>query len=674
MEKPTVVGLYGLPGSGKTCLIQSLEAELGAENWVFFEGSEMIASICPGGLESFKALSEDQKRIFREIAVREMQSTCVRDQCAGVVTGHFMFWQEGEQEGTPAYTTTDWDVFTHIIYLGYSAETILHRTSNDSARKRLESATTHLERWQSEEVSQLRRICLEEGILFSVSHTPEHMAVNAATILEVFRTRNESQNLEAIRNVLTKSIRAHYGEVKTMLVFDGDGTMIAEDTGRLYWRHVADAGGTSDGEEQLREIFSSNSGYSYMSFRQAALLYAEASEQHDSETICQLVADAVSLRPEVVSLLQMISEQKEIGAMVITAGQSRIWQKILKKAGMKDSIRVVGNGNALKMYGDIIVSKAVKEHAVKCLQNDCNLQVWAFGDSPLDLDMMIRANEAVVVVGHEDNRSSSMDQALHEALRDPSFRPYQALLPKLVKPRLSADQLPILDMTDPHFLERLFDGRKITENVYVRCLHHTNAKTTDLLATPMRNAALAGPALRKAHQQVGWYLGVTCVADVIGLEPTPIRHVLGHRTQGSRLMFEEKTTILALMRGGEPMALGVSDAFPLATFAHVKDPESVSRDHLEGQVTLILVDSVINSGKTVVDFVQAIRGLHATIRIVVVAGVLQDQCLRETSHLLHEIARCPNIYLIALRTSVTKFIGTGSTDTGNRLFNTTRLA
>lgn len=54
------------------------------------------------------------------------------------------------------------------------------------------------------------------------------------------------------------------------------------------------------------------------------------------------------------------------------------------------------------------------------------------------------------------------------------------------------------------------------------------------------------------------------------------------------------------MRGGEPTAFGVSDAFPLAMFAHAGDAEDLKLHHLQGQLTVMLVDSVVNTGKTIV--------------------------------------------------------------------------
>ena len=49
----------------------------------------------------------------------------------------------------------------------------------------------------------------------------------------------------------------------------------------------------------------------------------------------------------------------------------------------------------------------------------------------------------------------------------------------------------------------------------------------------------------------------------------------------------------------EPMALGVSDVFPLAMFVHVDHSDDLKLHHLEGQRTVLLVDSVVNTGKKV---------------------------------------------------------------------------
>ncbi|KAJ5114524.1 hypothetical protein NUU61_000283 [Penicillium alfredii] len=66
-------------------------------------------------------------------------------------------------------------------------------------------------------------------------------------------------------------------------------------------------------------------------------------------------------------------------------------------------------------------------------------------------------------------------------------------------------------------------------------------------------------------------------------------------------------------------------------------------------------------------------GLHATVQIVVVARVVQDQAVAVGSNLMQELTRYPRLGMVALRVSANKYTGRGTTDTGNRLFNTVHL-
>ena len=54
-HKAVVVGLYGVPGSGKTFLLNQLKQELGGTHFAFYEGSEMIATVVPGGQTAFQS-------------------------------------------------------------------------------------------------------------------------------------------------------------------------------------------------------------------------------------------------------------------------------------------------------------------------------------------------------------------------------------------------------------------------------------------------------------------------------------------------------------------------------------------------------------------------------------------------------------------------------------------
>jgi uracil phosphoribosyltransferase len=398
------------------------------------------------------------------------------------------------------------------------------------------------------------------------------------------------------------------------------------------------------------------------------LLYEEAADDQQFDAICQDVASAVTMHPEFVALLKQVAEQDHVGAVIVTCGLRQVWEKVLEREGLSKAAEVIGGGRIADRF---VVTAAVKAALVARLQDVHQMYVWAFGDSPLDLEMLGKANQAIVVVGEEQTRSKTMDAALMNAIDNDGLQARQALLPSNASPRLDTTRLPLIQLTEHEFVDSVLCRR--SQHAGIQVLHATDRNAAKLLMTPMRDAKVAGPVLREAHRRVGWYLATEFLADIIGIEKYPIPHVQGYDTSGYRLSHEQHTTIVALMRGGEPMALGVNDAFPLARFFHASHSNDIKLHHLQGQRTIVLVDSVVNSGKTVLEFVQRIRNLDATIRIVVIAGVAQAQFVSGDG-LAKALALHGKLTLIALRLSENKFTGSGTTDTGNRLFNTTHMS
>lgn len=503
--------------------------------------------------------------------------------------------------------------------------------------------------------------------MFSLVSPNPSLLNKVSILLNDFRYHTENYNLSQAENKLDDAIFASQGRLETVLFVDADRTLAAEDTGALFWKRVSDLRSLEYEASTLKTLFSGPLGHSYTAFRQAVLLYEETANDQEFDALCQDVALGVTMHPEFVSLLRLVAEQKHVGAVVATCGLRRVWDKVLEREGLSEKVKVIGGG---RIADGFVVSAAVKGALVSRLRETHHICVWAFRDSPLDLDMLCMADQAIIVVGEEQTRSKTMDAALTSAIDYHGLRARQAVLPIKASPRLDITKLPMIKLTEPEFVESLLRGRSTHGGLQVLCPTDTNA--AKLLATPMRDAAVAGPDLREAHRFVGRYLAIEFLADVIGLEQTPIRHVLGHQTMGYQLFHEHQTTIVALMRGGEPMASGVNETFPLAMFVHASDADDIKPHHLQGQVTVILVDSVVNTGKTIIEFVQRVRKLHATVRIVVVAGVVQAQCVSGGS-LNHTLARHAQLHLVALRLSDTKFTGSGTTDTGNRLFNTTHL-
>jgi uracil phosphoribosyltransferase len=188
-------------------------------------------------------------------------------------------------------------------------------------------------------------------------------------------------------------------------------------------------------------------------------------------------------------------------------------------------------------------------------------------------------------------------------------------------------------------------------------------------------------ARHKAHERVGFYLATEYLSEIIGLEEVEIQHVQDKPTDGYRFRHEMATLIIPMMRGGEPLAFGVSEAMPAAGFAHAKEFSDVNSKNFEGKRTIILVDSVINTGSSIVKFMKPLREQYPNVRVIVVAGVVQADAVviqavtgHKVNNKLAELMRDdPEFFLVALRKSENSYKGKGETDTGHRLFNTTKL-
>lgn len=566
----------------------------------------------------------------------------------------------------PVYTQHDLKIFTHILYLDVPAQVLWQRVQGDMTRDCPFASLSHLSRWQEEEMTQLRNLCRNHGILFSlVSHKPT-LLDKVLMLLRDFQYHTEDYNLSRAERFLDESVVAGQIELETVLVMDADRTLATIDTGSLFW-DIISTSQPAESDSPLKTLFSSTLGYSYRAFRQATLLYEEVADDEEFDSICHEIASAVTMHPEFVALLKAVVEEIHVGAVIISCGLRRVWEKVLEREGLSKAVKVIGGG---RIADGFVVTAGVKAALVSRLQNRHQMFVWAFGESLLDLEMLSTADQAIVVVGDEKTRSRTMDLELFNVIRDGGLQARQVVLPSTSMPRLNTNIIPLVSMVDPKFVDSILCHRSRRAGIQVHHVTHQNG--TKLLMTPMRDANIGGPALRESHRRVGHYLATEFLTRVVGIEEYLMSHVQDHHTSGFRLFNEQRTSIVALMRGGEPMALGISEIFPLAMFVHASCPEDIKSHHLQGQSTILLVDSVVKNGTAVVQFEQHVRKLHATVHVVVVAGVVQAESVSEGSPICR-LARNQKLDIVTLCLSNNKFTGRGTTDAGNLLFNTTHM-
>ncbi|KAI7194713.1 hypothetical protein KC363_g1941 [Hortaea werneckii] len=653
VDTPVIIGIYGLPASGKTHLLNELRKVLDEYHFKFYDGSEVIERITDGGLAAFKHMGNAQKVNTRIKAIKTIKAECTRERKTGVVAGHFMLWSE-DGVSVKIDTPADWETYTHIIYLNTPVEKIMYRTEKDSGRAdRKQLPIEDLQQWQNSEKTRLRKICYDNRILFAVDDTADRDYISK--LINRFREGDAKRNMRSVLQEIDQIMSSHEIQPQTVLLFDADKTLGVEDASYHFWM-AAKKSGDSGG---LNEIFNSALGYSYLAFQQAMLLYEELNEQ-DFLTHCKDVASYATFRPEFVELLQEAAKYPHVAVVVITSGIGLIWDMVLKREGLGDKVKVIGGCRLSDKY---VVTPTVKGAAVKRLQSAHAATVWAFGDSEIDLPMLKNADHAFVVAGPGPKQQRAMWKALQRAIDVDGLEARQLLFPETATPWLNTLMLPTTTLEQVR--KSIFGTLEVIEA--------TDTPSAHVLQTPMRNSALSGNQLRQAHERCGWYLAIHYVTQALRTEKYTIYDVHQNETTGWRLKNEDKTVIVPMMRGGEPMAFGVSEAFPKAVFHHAKEPEEVLKKHLDGMKAVILVDAVINEGRTIAGFVKHIRQIDPNIDIVVMAGVTQRDAVQGRKILTRALSGCGKVTLITLRTSERKYKGQGATDTGDRLFNTTHI-
>jgi soluble P-type ATPase len=183
--------------------------------------------------------------------------------------------------------------------------------------------------------------------------------------------------------------------------------------------------------------------------------------------LCVIAEVQVKMYPEMISLLKKVAETEHVGAVVVACGLRRVWEKVLARNGLSH-VKVIGGGN---LTDNLIVTAGIKAALVTRSQKMHHLFAWAFGDSPLDLEMLKKANQAIIVVGKESARSKTMDTALLNAIDSEGFQGRQVVLPNSAEPRLETAKLPLIQLSDQDLIDSIFARRELHSAIQV--LHAT---------------------------------------------------------------------------------------------------------------------------------------------------------------------------------------------------------
>lgn len=158
-----------------------------------------------------------------------------------------------------------------------------------------------------------------------------------------------------------------------------------------------------------------------------------------------------------------------------------------------------------------------------------------------------------------------------------------------------------------------------------------NDEVNQLISITKSDSGISGPQLARAHMRLGELL-----AEHISVDP-------------------EDTTVVALLRGGVFFAVGIY--FKLGCRFQLFDPKH-ERFVRPDTKDIILVDSVINTGKTIKDLLDP--------KTIVACCVINEKAVLEFQDSLYTIRVSKNSFA---GSDVKKQFGNKGPDTTMRLFN-----
>ena len=175
---------------------------------------------------------------------------------------------------------------------------------------------------------------------------------------------------------------------------------------------------------------------------------------------------------------------------------------------------------------------------------------------------------------------------------------------------------------------------------YILADHSTEIKND--IAICKSDSGISGSKLADAHIRLGRKLG-----EII---------------QG--FILDKNTAVIVLERGGRFFGDGLYTGFGGTFYSY--DPKCDALPDISSDI-VIIVDSVINTGKSIIDTVKKLKQKNPDIEIFIAANVIQDK----TISLLN------GYKVFAIRTSANSFIGSRQNeqkngkgpDTADRLYN-----
>lgn len=199
---------------------------------------------------------------------------------------------------------------------------------------------------------------------------------------------SEQENIRRVKEEIHRIVSCSQKSIYVMI--DGDQTLIPTDSTKFFFDYL------SLEFTEIKDIFKKY-GYSFEAFYKVATFYSRI-DQEKYDLACIESANRVSVYPEFLSFINTIKDKSEI--ILITSGISNSWKNVIQNHSL-GFIHLIGGCYFPK--DSFLIDKNAKGLAVKEIKNAGN-QVFAFGDTLVDFEMLKEANNSYLVVNEKRNK------------------------------------------------------------------------------------------------------------------------------------------------------------------------------------------------------------------------------------------------------------------------------
>ncbi|KAI1322316.1 hypothetical protein F5Y16DRAFT_416075 [Xylariaceae sp. FL0255] len=402
----THIGIVKLCGADNGALMEQLSRKLGTENFGFSTYKPAHGTTAKISGDTIQTGANEVKGKGKEWAENRPHNTRDKENysrasvhmwdCAAFDDVHAVLLDEQHPS------------FIHIIYLGALTQTFGYENDDDFSK---------VFRWHNFEKMKIWKVCIKNDVLFYDVSGHTSILEKLAILIDDFGIHNEAHNTACVLIRLDEIMLGYSREMHDMLFISADWAL---SSGYCYYQEL----GIADLESLRRHSM------------QTCLEQKRSKDGISFEAYFEAAAQKVTVRPEFLNLLQKVAEQKCLGAMVVSRFFGQVWQNVLVREGLSDTVPILGGGLAA---GHVLTAEMLRA-IVHSLGFHYNLRIKAFMQffSPWETVFPL-ANQSFLVVDsewtHERDLIVGKRRRLIEAIGK-GLRGSQILFPPHTKPLL----------------------------------------------------------------------------------------------------------------------------------------------------------------------------------------------------------------------------------------------